>query len=268
MPARTRPEHNGLGRRMKIIIPARYGSSRLPGKALADVAGKTLLERVHECAQRSEAGEVIIATDDERIRRTAEGFMARVCMTSQQHASGTERIAEVVERLRLPDEEIVLNLQGDEPLMPPKLLDLVAKTLREDAGAVMATAACVIDSYESFIDPNIVKVVRDARGRALYFSRAPVPWPRNRRPADQQPAPDGFGLRHIGLYAYRAGFIRRYARWDPSPLEAIEMLEQLRILWHGDEIAVCETDSPPPPGVDTAADLERVRRHFESNLRI
>ncbi|MHB1528840.1 MAG: 3-deoxy-manno-octulosonate cytidylyltransferase [Acidiferrobacteraceae bacterium] len=253
---------------MKIIIPARYGSSRLPGKALADIAGKTLLERVYECAKRSEVGEVIIATDDERIRQTAEGFMAQVCMTSPQHASGTERIAEVVEQLRLPDQEIVLNLQGDEPLMPPQLLDLVAKTLRKDAGAAMATAACAIESYESFIDPNIVKVVCDARGRAMYFSRAPVPWPMNRRPPDQQPAPEGFGLRHIGLYAYRVGFIRCYAQWNPSPLEEIEILEQLRILWHGEAIAVCKTDFPPLPGVDTPADLERVRRYFESKPRV
>lgn len=250
---------------MKIIIPARYASSRLPGKALADVAGKTLLERVYECALESRAGEIVIATDDSRIRAAAERFGAAVCTTSPEHASGTERIAEAVERLQLSDDEIVINLQGDEPLMPPSLLGQVARTLAADEDAAAATAAAPIEDRESFLSPDVVKVVLDARGRALYFSRAPIPWPARHGLEDlASGAPPA--LRHIGLYAYRAGFIRRYAQWDPAPVERIEVLEQLRILWHGGVIAVCKTDTAPPRGVDTPDDLDRVRHHFESMM--
>ncbi|MHB1950936.1 MAG: 3-deoxy-manno-octulosonate cytidylyltransferase [Acidiferrobacteraceae bacterium] len=251
---------------MKIIIPARYTSSRLPGKVLLDVAGKTLLERVYACAARSGAGDIVIATDDTRVSDAAEGFGAVVCRTSARHTSGTERIAEAIEHLNIPDDEIVINLQGDEPLMPPPLIAKVAQALAADAEAVAATAATRIADRESFLDPDVVKVVCDRRGRALYFSRAPIPWPARHRPAAAEPGtgPAPGALRHIGLYAYRAGFIRRYAGWDPSPIERIEVLEQLRVLWYGAPMVVFETDTPPPPGVDTPDDLERVRRHFES----
>lgn len=252
---------------MKILIPARYASSRLPGKALADVAGKTLLQRVYECAVESRAGEIVIATDDPRIRIAAERFGATVCITSPDHASGTERIAEAVERLQLSDDEIVVNLQGDEPLMPPALLGLVARTLAGDKDAVAATAVTPIEDRESFLSPDVVKVVRDRRGRALYFSRAPIPWPARHGSGEPASGSVPQALRHIGLYAYRAGFIRRYAQWETPPIERIEVLEQLRILWHGGVIAVCETDTPPPRGVDTPDDLDRVRRHFESLMR-
>lgn len=250
---------------MRIVIPARLASSRLPGKLLADVAGKTLLERVYECAIQSSASQVIIAADDERILEVARRFAPDTCLTARTHASGTERIGEVVERLGLADDEIVVNLQGDEPLMPPALLDRVAETLVADPHAVMATAVHALDDYESFVDPAVVKVVRDASGRALYFSRAPVPWPRDHSRADLASGRVALAAwRHVGLYAYRAGFVRRYRDWAPSPLEHIEQLEQLRVLWHGAAIAVCETAEMPLPGVDTPADLERVRNYFAS----
>jgi 3-deoxy-manno-octulosonate cytidylyltransferase (CMP-KDO synthetase) len=245
---------------MHIVIPARYASSRLPGKPLADIAGKTLIERVYDCARASGASHVVIATDDERIRAAAEGFGARVCMTSTQHASGTDRIAEVIARLGIAPDEIVVNLQGDEPMMPATLIRQVAETLSSRPEAVAATACHPIDAREEFTNPNVVKVVVDERGFALYFSRAPIPWPRE--------AMAGVGggpltaFRHIGIYAYRAGFVGRYAAWPPCRLEQAEQLEQLRVLWHGERIAVCECSELPGAGVDTAEDLERVRRHF------
>ena len=241
---------------MHVIIPARFSSSRLPGKPLADVAGKTLLERVHECARASGAKRVIVATDDERIRRAAEAFGATVCMTSAHHPSGTDRIGEVIERLSIGPEEIVVNLQGDEPLMPPALIRDVGAALERQRDAMVATACHPIRDKESFTNPNVVKVVCDANGYALYFSRAPIPWPR----AADQPVST---LRHIGLYAYRAGFVARYCAWGPCPPEQAEQLEQLRVLWHGERIAVCVTEQAPATGVDTPEDLERVRAHFK-----
>ncbi|HEY8554285.1 MAG TPA: 3-deoxy-manno-octulosonate cytidylyltransferase [Burkholderiales bacterium] len=243
---------------MHIIIPARYASTRLPGKPLADVGGKTLLERVYERALASGAQRITIATDDDRIRRAAEAFGADVCLTSAEHRSGTERLGEVIGRLGIGPEEVVVNLQGDEPLMPPALIRRVADTLVARREAVMATACHPIHDRESFENPNVVKVVTDASGYALYFSRAPIPWPR----AQSGGAPVQ-ALRHIGIYAYRAGFVARYCGWAGSPLEEIEQLEQLRVLWHGGRIAVCIADEAPEAGVDTPEDLERVRRYFE-----
>ncbi len=245
---------------MHIIIPARYHSTRLPGKPLADVGGKPLLERVYERARASGAQHVVIATDDDRIRRAAENFGATVCMTAAAHASGTDRIGEAVTKLGLSEHEIVVNLQGDEPLMPPALIRRVAETLANRADAVVATACHPITDAETLNNPNAVKVVCDGDGYALYFSRAPIPWPRARM-AGARDAPIR-ALRHIGLYAYRAGFIARFCAWGPCPMEEAEQLEQLRVLWHGERIAIYVAEEAPPNGVDTPEDLERVREHF------
>lgn len=246
---------------MIIVIPARYASTRLPGKPLADIAGKSLIERVHECACAAGARAVVIATDDERIRAAAEGFGARVCMTAAEHRSGTERLAEVIEKLGVGASEIVVNLQGDEPLMPPALIKQVADTLAAHDDAVVATACHAIDDRAEFTNPNVVKVAFDAKGYALYFSRAPIPWPREIMAGKEQGRPVAY--RHIGLYAYRAGFVRQYAAWPSCQLEEAEQLEQLRVLWHGERIAVCETKELPGPGVDTPDDLERVCKLFK-----
>ncbi|MCR4332709.1 MAG: 3-deoxy-manno-octulosonate cytidylyltransferase [Sulfuricaulis sp.] len=245
---------------MHIIIPARYDSTRLPGKPLADVAGKPLIQRVHECAAKAGATAITIATDDERIRAAAEGFGARVCMTSPKHRSGTDRLAEVIEKQAIGADEIVVNLQGDEPLMPPELIREVAGKLAAHEDAMVATACHAIHDRESLVNPNVVKVVCDVDGYALYFSRAAIPWPR------EVMAGKGGGTiqayRHIGLYAYRAGFVRRYASWPPCPLEEAEQLEQLRVLWHGERIVVHEARAMPEAGVDTPEDLDRVRKYF------
>lgn len=248
---------------MHIIIPARYHSTRLPGKPLADVGGKPLLERVYERARASGAQNVVIATDDDRIRRAAENFGATVCMTAAAHASGTDRIGEAVTKLGLSEHEIVVNLQGDEPLIPPALIRRVAETLANRADAVVATACHPITDAETLNNPNAVKVVCDGDGYALYFSRAPIPWPRARM-AGARDAPIR-ALRHIGLYAYRAGFIARFCAWRPCPMEEAEQLEQLRVLWHGERIAIYVAEEAPPNGVDTPEDLERVREHFKGS---
>jgi 3-deoxy-manno-octulosonate cytidylyltransferase (CMP-KDO synthetase) len=246
---------------MHIIIPARYASSRLPGKPLADVAGKTLIERVYDRARASGARSVTVATDDARIAETARAFGAQVCMTATTHPSGTDRIGEAIRLLGLGPEEIVVNLQGDEPLMPPGLIRSVAALLERDRNAVMATACHPISDMETLRNPNTAKVVCDVNGYALYFSRAPIPWPRDRMSGDIS-APIR-AARHIGLYAYRAGFVARYCAWEPCALEEEEKLEQLRVLWHGERIAVHVTDDAPPNGVDTPEDLAHVRKHFE-----
>lgn len=242
---------------MIVIIPARFGSTRLPAKALADIGGKPLVVRVFECARASRAERVVVATDDERIAKAARDAGAEVCMTGTHHPAGTDRIAEAVRNLRIADDEIIVNLQGDEPLMPPALINEVAARLAGDAGAAMATACCPLMDDAGFTNPNVAKVVCDQAGYALYFSRAPIPYPRDA-------AGDGAAAarRHIGLYAYRAGFIREYAGWPPCPLERIESLEQLRVLWHGYRITVVEAAEPPGTGVDTADDLARVRAAF------
>lgn len=245
---------------MHIIIPARYASTRLPGKPLVDVSGRPLIQRVYDCAVKSGASQVIIATDDERVRQAAENFGARAVMTSARHRSGTDRLAEAIEKLDIGADEIVVNLQGDEPLMPPKLIREVADKLVSHEDAEMATACHAIDDRETLINPHVVKVVLDAKGCALYFSRAAIPWPR------ELMAGKGGGVirafRHVGLYAYRAGFVRRYASWPACPPEEAEQLEQLRVLWHGERIVVHETHLLPGAGVDTPEDLERVRKLF------
>jgi 3-deoxy-manno-octulosonate cytidylyltransferase (CMP-KDO synthetase) len=246
----------------RVVIPARYASSRLPGKPLADIGGQPMVLRVLERALQAGAESVGVATDDARVQQavTAAGYQA--LMTSPDHQSGTERLVEVAETLGWADDTLVVNVQGDEPLIDPALSREAARQLVGHDDAVMATLAHPIHDHADFINPNVVKVVADEAGYALYFSRAPIPWPRDAFAA-QQAMPHELGaLRHIGLYAYRVGFLRTYASLISSPLERYEMLEQLRVLGHGYRISLGITPSAPAPGVDTPEDLARVRGLF------
>jgi len=241
-----------------VAIPARFASTRLPGKPLRLLAGEPMILHVARRALAAGAAEVVIATDDERIATALEGQPVTVCRTRADHASGSDRLAECAERLGWTDECIVVNLQGDEPLAPPSGIRAVADALAA-SGAPMATLATPIADAEELFDPNCVKVVCDAQGHALYFSRAPLPWARDAFAASREvlPAAAPF-LRHIGIYAYRAGFLRGFADMPRTPLETAESLEQLRALEHGARIAVRLAPEPFPAGVDTAADLARV----------
>ena len=241
-----------------VIIPARYGASRLPGKPLLDVAGRPLIQWVWECARASGAASVIVATDDTRICSVAAGFGADVAMTSAEHVSGTDRIAEVVRARGLAPESIVINLQGDEPLMPPAVPARVAAALAEHPECGIATAAAPITSLAEFLDPSCVKALRGVGGEALYFSRACVPWPRDAASAGR-PGDFSHALRHIGIYGYRVKSLLEFAGWPPTTLETVEKLEQLRALEHGMRIHVVALQEAPPAGVDTPADLERAR---------
>ena len=243
-----------------VVIPARHGSQRLPGKPLLPIAGAPMIEHVYRRARESGARDVVIATDDERIRAAASRFTDRVCMTSAGHASGTDRIAEAVRQLGWSDDTIVVNLQGDEPLMPPRLLTTVAETLESHPDAAMATLAVPLSDTDQLFDTNSVKVVADSAGYARYFSRATIPWNRDVFRAGQPPQAAWLeGVhRHLGIYAYRAGFLADYTTLPVSPLERMESLEQLRVLWNGGRIAVEFVDRAPPAGVDTAEDLARV----------
>ena len=240
-----------------VVIPARYASSRLPGKPLADIGGKPMIQWVYEQALQAGAEDVIIATDDERVSAAAEQFGGKVCMTSPHHESGTERLAEVVEKMAIPADHIVVNVQGDEPLIPPSIIRQVADNLA-GCDAPMATLAVEIESEQEAFNPNAVKVVTDKRGYAMYFSRATIPWDRDHF-AQQDKTIVNPLMRHIGIYAYRAGFINTYVNWQPSPLEQIECLEQLRVLWYGENIHVEVAKEAPAAGVDTPEDLELVR---------
>lgn len=242
-----------------VVIPARYGASRLPGKPLIEVAGAPVIAHVHERARESGAERIIIATDDARIAEAGADRGAEVMLTRAEHASGTDRAAEVVERLGLPPERIVVNLQGDEPLMPPSLLAAAARALAADAEAAIGTLAVPVCTVSELFDTAAVKVVRDRQGRALYFSRATVPWDRARfpEPPDEVVA-GGTWLRHLGIYAYRAEFLDRFPTLEPAPPEQLEALEQLRALWHGFAIQVDLAPERPGPGVDTPEDLEAV----------
>mgnify|MGYP001817455359 FL=1 len=240
----------------KVVIPARYASTRLPGKPLLMLAGKPMLQYVYEQSRESGAADVIIATDDERIVKAAEAFGATVCMTATTHTSGTERLAEVATTLGWEDDDIVVNVQGDEPLIPATLIHQVAEGLAGHEDAPVATLAYPIHSDEEETDAHIVKVVLDKQGYALYFSRAPIPYHRDLETIGTL----GEALRHIGLYAYRAGFLKHYAELDASPLEAVEKLEQLRVLWHGMKIHVGIAAEIPGHGVDTREDLQRVEK--------
>ena len=241
----------------KVIIPARYGSTRLPGKALADIGGKPMIRHVYERAVASAAKEVIVATDDARIEAVCLGFNAKVVLTSVSHRSGTERLVEVVDASNEPDDLIVVNVQGDEPLLPMSLIGQTAGNLANRPDFAMATLCERITLLEEVTDPAIVKVVFDQAGRALYFSRAPIPFYRNDSPSAQRA--DTTHYRHIGIYAYRVGYLRRYQLSEPCELERAESLEQLRALFHGEKIHVEEALETPGPGVDTPHDLARVR---------
>lgn len=240
-----------------VIIPARYQSTRLPGKPLADICGKPMIQWVYEQASKAGADRVIIATDDSRIEAVVKGFGGDVCMTSPNHESGTERLAEVIDKCGIASDEIVVNVQGDEPLIPPSIIRQVAKNLA-DSIAPMATLAVTIDEEEDVFNPNAVKVVTDAEGYALYFSRAAIPWDRDAFAKGETLTANPL-LRHIGIYAYRAGFINTYINWQPSVLEKIECLEQLRVLWYGEKIHVAVAKEAPAAGVDTQEDLDKVR---------
>ncbi|AUY08502.1 3-deoxy-manno-octulosonate cytidylyltransferase [Aeromonas sp. ASNIH2] len=250
-----------------VVIPARYASTRLPGKPLADIHGKPMVQHVVEKALQSGADRVIVATDDERVQQALAPFAAaagfEVCMTSPDHQSGTERLAEVCRHYGFAADTIIVNVQGDEPLIPPVIIRQVADNLAA-ASAPMATLSVPIRDAEEAFNPNAVKVVTDREGYALYFSRASIPWDRDRFAASDPVAGSHEQIgahyqRHIGIYAYRAGFIQRYVDWEPSALEQIEALEQLRVLWYGEKIHVAQALEAPPVGVDTQVDLDKVR---------
>ena len=250
-----------------VVIPARYASVRLPGKPLADIAGKPMVVRVHERAVASGVGPVVVATDDERVVAAARACGADAVLTSGTHASGTDRIAEVAAMRGLDPATVVVNVQGDEPLLPPGLIGQVASNLSDRPDFAVATLCEAIEREDEILDPDVVKVVFDAGGRAAYFSRAPIPYHRGRFDAragtSRASAADGLHYRHIGLYAYRAGFLDRFASLAPAPSELAESLEQLRAVHHGYPIHVETARERPGPGVDTPADLERVRAIFE-----
>jgi 3-deoxy-manno-octulosonate cytidylyltransferase (CMP-KDO synthetase) len=247
--------------RFKVVIPARYGSTRLPGKPLLDIAGKPMIVHVCERAQEADADEVIVATDDERILQAVTALGIRAVMTRPDHQSGTERIAEVARLCGWAGDTIIVNLQGDEPLIPPAYIRETAEALASQQLSGIATLASKITDQEEIFNPNAVKVVLNHAGYALYFSRAPIPWDRdafaqpNSKPSDKMPY-----LRHIGMYAYTVDFLNRYCLWDSSLLESVESLEQLRILWYGESIRVHIVDKTPAAGVDTQEDLLRVEQ--------
>jgi 3-deoxy-manno-octulosonate cytidylyltransferase (CMP-KDO synthetase) len=244
----------------KVVIPARLGSTRLPRKVLRDVAGKPLVRHVWEAARASGAQQVVIATDDATVAQVAQDFGAEVQLTAATHESGTDRVHEVARAQNWPRETVVVNLQGDEPLMPPALVREAARLLDEDAAADIATLCHPLHAAEDWLNPNVVKLVMDRRGYALYFSRAPLPWKRDPASTIEAAAhmPQDLAYRHIGLYAYRVGSLAQFSELPPSDLERCEALEQLRALTHGFRIKVGITQNPPPRGVDTEDDLVAV----------
>ncbi len=252
--------------RFKVVIPARYGSTRLPGKPLLNIAGKPMIAHVCERAQEADAEEIIVATDDDRIFQTVSDLGIKAVMTRPDHQSGTERIAEVAQQCGWDGDEIIVNLQGDEPLIPSAYIREAAAALAGQRQAGIATLAAKIEDHEEIFNPNAVKVVLNNAGYALYFSRAPIPWERDRftaaggKPSGKMPY-----LRHIGMYAYTVDFLNRYCQWDASPLESVESLEQLRILWHGEAVLVKTVDKTPDAGVDTKEDLIRVEQALYLN---
>lgn len=244
-----------------VVIPARYASTRLPAKPLKNIAGKPMIQHVYERAQESNADKVIVATDDQRIVDAVEAFGGNACLTSDQHQSGTDRLQEVATKHSMAPDDIVVNVQGDEPLIPAAVINQVADNLYNAKDASVATLSEPITDVESFLNPNVVKVVADDKGLALYFSRAPIPWPRDHFANDKTSLPAGLNpQRHIGIYAYRVSLLNRFIGWEMAPLEKIECLEQLRVMWKGEQIHVQPAIAEVPGGVDTEADLERVRQ--------
>ena len=246
-----------------VLIPARLASTRLPNKPLADIAGLPMVVHVARRAAQSAALRCVVAADDGRIVDACRLHGVEALLTRADHASGSDRLAEACEQLSLAGDDIVVNVQGDEPLIDPQLIDAVAALLHQRADASMGTAAHAIASAADFANPNVVKVVLDARQLALYFSRAPIPWWRDGFAGGITALPNPAPLRHIGIYAYRAGFLRQFPALEPAPIETSEALEQLRALWHGHRIAVHVTRDAPGPGVDTPEDLARVRRLYD-----
>ena len=243
-----------------VLIPARLASSRLPRKPLADIAGLPMVVRVARQAQMSLARQVVVAADDAEIVQACTAHGVAAVLTRIDHATGSDRLAEACERLGLDGDDVVVNVQGDEPLIEPALINAVAAMLIARVDCVMATAAHAVSDATELANPNVVKVVCDREGRALYFSRAPIPWWRDGSTAGSPGIGSAAPLRHIGIYAFRAGFLRRFPGLEASPLEAVESLEQLRVLWHGERIAVHRSETPSGIGVDTAEDLARVRQ--------
>ena len=248
----------------RVIVPARYDSTRLPGKVLVDIAGKPMIQHVYECAVKSGAEDVVIAADDKRIRRVAENFGAVVCMTSSDYQSGTERIGEAAVALGLEDNEIVVCLQADEPLIPPDIIRKLAEDLYEHDNIKVASLCAPITEVEELFNPNTTKVVLNRRNYALYFSRAPIPWDRDTFSDKKNAQLNGFHYRHIGVYAYRVGFLEEYLSWDACPAEKMESLEQLRILWYGVRIHMVISNNKYLPSVDTKEDLRRIRTAFNT----
>ena len=246
-----------------VLIPARMASSRLPDKPLADLAGLPMVVRVAQRANESSASRVVVATDDARVLAACQSHGVEAIMTRSDHLSGSDRLAEACEILKLKDQEIVVNVQGDEPLIAPESIDAVANLLATRDDCSMSTLAHAIDVVEEFSSPHVVKVVLDARDTALYFSRAPIAWWRDGFSDGIHHLPSPAPLRHVGLYAYRVAFLRVFPQLTPAPLEMLESLEQLRALWHGHRIAVHVSEHAPGPGIDTPDDLARVRRFFE-----
>ncbi len=240
-----------------VVIPARYASQRLPGKVLLDIAGKPMIQHVYECALSSEARTVTVATDDQRIADVVQGFGGVFCMTSPQHVSGTDRIAEAVDHLGLSENEIIVNVQGDEPQMPGALIRQVAYGLEQHGDASIATACERINANEEYMNPSVVKVVCNKNGFALYFSRAAIPAQR------EQDMSRFNAYRHIGIYAYRTGYLNTFSKLEPAPLEKNERLEQLRALWYGHRIYVCEAKDRVGIGVDTEEDLKKMRLNYK-----
>jgi 3-deoxy-manno-octulosonate cytidylyltransferase (CMP-KDO synthetase) len=244
-----------------VVIPARLASSRLPNKPLADIAGLPMVVRVAQRALQSKAQHVVVAADDAQIVAACESHGIAALLTRKDHPSGSDRLAEACQLLGLSPDSVVVNVQGDEPLIPAELINEVARVLTERPDASMSTAAHPIASLEEFTNPNVVKVVMDARQMALYFSRAPIPWWRDgQSPSGLKALPSPAPLRHIGIYAYRAGFLAAFPQLPPAPIESLESLEQLRALWHGHRIAVHVAPEAPGPGVDTPEDLAKVRQ--------
>jgi 3-deoxy-manno-octulosonate cytidylyltransferase (CMP-KDO synthetase) len=248
-----------------VLIPARLASTRLPDKPLADIGGKPMVVRVAERAARAGALRVVVAADDARTIDACTAHGVAAVLTRSDHVSGSDRLAEACEQLGLNGDDLVVNVQGDEPMIDPALVGACAGLLRQRPDCVAATAAHALTELGDFVNPNVVKVVCDAAGRALYFSRAPLPWWRDGSGPGAPGLQAGQAMRHIGLYAYRAGFLRRFPALDPAPLEQLESLEQLRILWHGERIAVHAASLAPAAGVDTPEDLARVRAAWAAN---